>query len=49
MNKIYLYQHGGAGNHGCEAIVRSVSKILNKKMDLISFRPNDDEKYGKEK
>lgn len=46
MNKIYLYQHGGAGNHGCEAIVRSVSKILNKKMDLISFRPNDDEKYG---
>lgn len=46
MDKIYLYQHGGAGNHGCEAIVRSVSKILNKKMDLISFRPNDDEKYG---
>lgn len=46
MDKIYLYQHGGAGNHGCEAIVRSVSKILNEKMDLISFRPNDDEKYG---
>lgn len=46
MNKIYLYQHGGAGNHGCEAIVRSVKKILNKEMDLISFRLNDDEKYG---
>lgn len=46
MNKVYLYQHGGAGNHGCEAIVRAVSKILDKRMDLISFRPNDDKKYG---
>lgn len=46
MNEIYLYQHGGAGNHGCEAIVRSVKKILNKEMNLISFRPEDDIKYG---
>lgn len=46
MNKVYLYQHGGAGNHGCEAIVRSVTKILGIKANLISFRPNDDKKYG---
>ena len=29
MNKIYMYAHGGSGNHGCEAIVRSTLKILN--------------------
>ena len=46
MNKVYLYQHGGAGNHGCEAIARSVTKILGIKANLISFRPNDDKKYG---
>ena len=48
MNKVYLYQHGGAGNHGCEAIVRSVTKIVGKKMNLISFRKKDDIKYGLE-
>ena len=26
MNKIYMYAHGGSGNHGCEAIVRSTLK-----------------------
>lgn len=49
MNEIFLYQHGGAGNHGCEAIVRSVIKIMDKKINLISFRPNDDKKYGIDK
>lgn len=50
MNKKYIfYHHGGSGNHGCEAIVRSVVKILGKECDLISFRPEDDYKYGLDK
>lgn len=28
MNKIIMYSHGGSGNRGCEAIVRSTQKIL---------------------
>ena len=28
MSRIFLYAHGGSGNHGCEAIVRSTIKIL---------------------
>ena len=29
MAKIYMYAHGGSGNHGCEAIVRSTCDMLN--------------------
>lgn len=29
MVRYALYAHGGSGNHGCEAIVRSTSKILS--------------------
>lgn len=47
-NKIVLYQHSGSGNHGCEAIVRSLVKITGKEVDLVSFRPEDDKKYGLE-
>lgn len=47
MKKKYIfYHHGGSGNHGCEAIVRSTVKILGKQAELISFRPEDDYKYG---
>ena len=50
MSKKYiLYHHGGSGNHGCEAIVRSVTKILGRRTELISFRPDDDYKYGLDK
>ena len=28
--RYFLYGHNGSGNHGCEAIVRSTSKILKK-------------------
>ena len=28
MSNIYLYAHGGSGNHGCEAIVRSTLDLL---------------------
>lgn len=50
MNEILMYCHGGSGNHGCEAIVRSTIKILdqqgNFKHYLISRAPDEDRQYG---
>jgi colanic acid/amylovoran biosynthesis protein len=49
--KIMLYPHGGSGNHGCEAIVRTTSNIIRSqfkddKIYLASFNPNQDLDYG---
>ena len=44
--KICLYPHGGSGNHGCEAIVRSSSILLGRRLDLYSSEPQQDEYYG---
>ena len=45
-----MYAHGGSGNHGCEAIVRSTVQILKKigyeNPILISSNPAEDAKYG---
>ncbi|MGZ0017181.1 polysaccharide pyruvyl transferase family protein [Yeosuana sp. AK3] len=53
MNKLILYPHGGSGNHGCEAIVRSTIVILEQTMPnnygeiiLSSTRKYEDEKVG---
>lgn len=47
MPQIFLYAHGGSGNHGCEAIVRSTVKILNSHdITLISSNPEQDIQYG---
>ena len=50
MSKIFMYAHGGSGNHGCEAIVRSTAGILSgltqDKLVLLSSRPEEDLKYG---
>lgn len=44
---IFLYSHGGSGNHGCEAIVRGTKEILpDEQMALYSFKKAEDEKYG---
>lgn len=47
MKKI-LYMHTGSGNHGCEAIIRSTSKMLNGPNDLIlwSLSKQEEMKYG---
>lgn len=47
MKKV-LYMHTGSGNHGCEAIIRSTSKLLNGPKDLIlwSGTKSEDVKYG---
>lgn len=47
MSRIFLYAHGGSGNHGCEAIVRSTIRILeNERVCLISSKPEEDLFYG---
>lgn len=50
MKKVYMYAHGGSGNHGCEAIVRSTVKILKTigydELILISACPEEDKQYG---
>ena len=50
MKKVYLYAHGGSGNHGCEAIVRSTVALLERlnieKIILITSNPEEDMRYG---
>ena len=41
-----LFPHGGSGNHGCEAIVRSTNLILGDNITLFSERCGEDYKYG---
>lgn len=46
---ILLYPHGGSGNHGCEAIVRSTAKIVNQAhFTLFSSREEEDKRYNLE-
>lgn len=44
--KLVLYPHGGSGNHGCEAIVRSTCKITQADITLFSASPEEDKKVG---
>lgn len=48
MKKYVLFGHGGSGNHGCEALVRSTYKIFNGngKFYLYSKNPDEDRTYG---
>ena len=45
--KIALYAHGGSGNHGCEAIVRSTIDTIGKnhQYTLLSESPDEDFYY----
>lgn len=45
--KLTLYPHGGSGNHGCEAIVRSTVKLsMGAQLSLFSNNCEEDNKYG---
>lgn len=47
--EVVLYAHGGSGNHGCEALVRSTIDLLAERgraFALTSYRPNEDYRYG---
>ena len=46
MGENIVYAHAGAGNHGCEAIVRASSKLLGPNIRLYSSRPEEDYKYS---
>lgn len=46
---IYLYNQGGSKNHGCEAIVRSTKKIIDKQMTLMTLQFDEDIKYELDK
>lgn len=42
-----LYFHGGSGNHGCEALVRTITDICDlKNVKLYSKAPEEDIKFG---
>ena len=48
--RIGLYAHGGSGNHGCEALVRSTVHFLGEHdYSLFSERPEEDFLYGLDK
>ncbi len=46
--EILMYAHAGSGNHGCEAIVRSVCGILGQenKVAVISNNADEDRSYN---
>ena len=44
--KYVMYPHGGSGNHGCEAIVRSSVKLIGKDVILFSHHPEQDIEVG---
>lgn len=48
MGEIFLYNHGGSANHGCEALVRSLRILLGEqtKLKLFSEAPQQDFHYG---
>ena len=43
-----MYPHGGSGNHGCEAIVRSTAKLLGNDLTLFTSNIEEDRKNGVE-
>lgn len=47
MKKV-LFMHGGSGNHGCEAIIRTTAKLLGGPEDVILWSSNkhEDIRYG---
>lgn len=47
MKNYFLYDHGGSGNHGCEALVRTSIRLMgDSKPVLFSENPKEDIKYG---
>lgn len=46
MTKNYIiYNHGGSGNHGCEALVRTAVDLLGGVSAIYSEEPEQDKKY----
>lgn len=45
--KAVLYFHGGSGNHGCEALARTITSLLSFEEEIIvcSHAPDEDSRY----
>lgn len=50
VKKVMLYEHGGSLNHGCEALIRTISAITKEKtgaaVTLCSYAPREDHACG---
>ena len=50
MSKVLMYCHNGSANHGCEAIVKATTDMLNDigiyDVNLITSKKEEDIKYG---
>ncbi len=44
--RLIMYMHAGSGNHGCEAIVNSLCRMIKEKAVLVSYRGGEDSKYS---
>lgn len=47
--KYICYYHGGSGNHGCEALVRTIAQVCGMDrgdLGVYSYRPNEDREFG---
>lgn len=46
MANYFIYNHGGSANHGCEALVRTVSGLFGSGIPVYSESPQQDLRYG---
>lgn len=46
MSSIFLYNHGGSENHGCEALVRTASALIKNKAKLLLFSNEPQQDFG---
>ena len=46
MSNYFIYNHGGSANHGCEALVRTMSKLFGGSIPIYSECPQQDIHYG---
>lgn len=44
--KLVMYMHAGSKNHGCEAIVNSICRMIKEKVTLVSYRGEEDHAYS---
>ena len=45
MGEVFLYNHGGSANHGCEALVRTVCNLLSDNRKLEYYRNHHNRIY----
>lgn len=45
-DRLIMYMHAGSGNHGCEAIVNSLCRMIKEKAVLVSYRGHEDNRYS---